>query len=578
MPAYRGDRRSRSPARSTANPPAPGGVEVTDATVDRADRAGRDPAGRAVAADARPPGCPTLLDHAAVALRHPARQARVAARRGQPARLPGHARRATDFTEVHTPEARRVGDRERRQRVRGRLLRPAGATSPSRRSSTSRCWSGSSSGSTRSGRCSGPSRTTRCATSRSTSRSTSSSASSRDHRDVIAVLRDVVAGMVAGGRTSTPPSAVALLGVDVPEVPEELPVAALPRGARDRRRARRRARPRPGARAGARRVGAGASTAATSSSSRATRRPSRRVLQPPRPRGPALVPLVRPDLPRASSWSAARSGCTGYERLRRGARARGASPTSRTRRTSRRSGTACRRTAASRSGSSAGWRGSSGRRTSARSRCSPATCTGWRRSGTHWSSAGRVTGRDWGMRSPMTLIRLVARPMLASMFVMGGYQRPAEPPAARPDGRAGHREALRRRCPRRADPGQPRREAAGPDQRRRPGRRRARARHRPRSRGWRPSCSPAPWLPTTYAGHRFWEEKDKTQRANQQIHFFKNVSMFGGLLIAAVDTEGKPGVAWRAKHARRHRQARGQAPPARGQGAGEAGRQERRRS
>lgn len=55
--------------------------------------------------------------------------------------------------------------------------------------------------------------------------------------------------------------------------------------------------------------------------------------------------------------------------------------------------------------------------------------------------------------------------------------------------------------------------------------------------------------PTTYAGHRFWEETDKTQRANQQIHFFKNISMFGGLLIAAVDTEGKPGVAWRASHA-----------------------------
>ena len=56
-------------------------------------------------------------------------------------------------------------------------------------------------------------------------------------------------------------------------------------------------------------------------------------------------------------------------------------------------------------------------------------------------------------------------------------------------------------------------------------------------------------VPTTYAGHRFWEETDKTQRANQQIHFFKNVSMLGGLLIAAVDTEGKPGIAWRAQHA-----------------------------
>jgi putative oxidoreductase len=56
-------------------------------------------------------------------------------------------------------------------------------------------------------------------------------------------------------------------------------------------------------------------------------------------------------------------------------------------------------------------------------------------------------------------------------------------------------------------------------------------------------------VPTTAAGHRFWEEKDKTQRANQQIHFFKNLSMLGGVLLAAVDTEGKPGVAWRAKHA-----------------------------
>ncbi len=55
-------------------------------------------------------------------------------------------------------------------------------------------------------------------------------------------------------------------------------------------------------------------------------------------------------------------------------------------------------------------------------------------------------------------------------------------------------------------------------------------------------------VPTTWAGHRFWEESDPTQRANQQIHFFKNVSMLGGLLLASVDTAGKPGIAWRAKH------------------------------
>ena len=56
-------------------------------------------------------------------------------------------------------------------------------------------------------------------------------------------------------------------------------------------------------------------------------------------------------------------------------------------------------------------------------------------------------------------------------------------------------------------------------------------------------------VPTTAAGHRFWEESDPAVRANQKIHFFKNVSMFGGLLIAAVDTEGQPGVAWRARRA-----------------------------
>ncbi len=56
-------------------------------------------------------------------------------------------------------------------------------------------------------------------------------------------------------------------------------------------------------------------------------------------------------------------------------------------------------------------------------------------------------------------------------------------------------------------------------------------------------------MPTTAAGHRFWEESDKQARANQKIHFFKNVSMLGGLIIAGMDTEGRPGLAWRAKRA-----------------------------
>jgi uncharacterized membrane protein YphA (DoxX/SURF4 family) len=55
-------------------------------------------------------------------------------------------------------------------------------------------------------------------------------------------------------------------------------------------------------------------------------------------------------------------------------------------------------------------------------------------------------------------------------------------------------------------------------------------------------------LPTTAAGHQFWNETDPATRANQKIHFFKNLSMLGGLLLAAVDTEGRPGIAWRASH------------------------------
>lgn len=37
-------------------------------------------------------------------------------------------------------------------------------------------------------------------------------------------------------------------------------------------------------------------------------------------------------------------------------------------------------------------------------------------------------------------------------------------------------------------------------------------------------------VPTTYAGHRFWEFDETAQRTNQRIHFLKNVSMIGGLL------------------------------------------------
>ena len=56
-------------------------------------------------------------------------------------------------------------------------------------------------------------------------------------------------------------------------------------------------------------------------------------------------------------------------------------------------------------------------------------------------------------------------------------------------------------------------------------------------------------VPTTLAGHRFWQAGEERDQAQQRIHFLKNLSMFGGLLIAAADTAGNPSLAWRTRHA-----------------------------
>lgn len=56
-------------------------------------------------------------------------------------------------------------------------------------------------------------------------------------------------------------------------------------------------------------------------------------------------------------------------------------------------------------------------------------------------------------------------------------------------------------------------------------------------------------VPTTFVGHAFWTVKDAAARKQQRIQFDKNLGLIGGLLIAAVDTEGKPSLAWRAQHA-----------------------------
>jgi putative oxidoreductase len=56
-------------------------------------------------------------------------------------------------------------------------------------------------------------------------------------------------------------------------------------------------------------------------------------------------------------------------------------------------------------------------------------------------------------------------------------------------------------------------------------------------------------LPTTFAGHPFWRYEDPSERAAHRTHFLKNLSLLGGLLLASADTAGKPSLRYRARQA-----------------------------
>ena len=138
-----------------------------------------------------------------------------------------------------------------------------------------------------------------------------------------------------------------------------------------------------------------------------------------------------------------------------------------------------------------------------------------------------------------------------------------------PQGRAGHRQARAAR-PEGRPPAARRTRDAGPDQRRRADRGR-RSRWPPAGRpASRPPCSRRRWSRPPRPGTGSGRLEDPAQRTQQRLHFFKNVSMLGGLIIAAGDTEGKPGVAWRDPPRRQGRPPRGQAPRPRRPPRGEA--------
>jgi uncharacterized membrane protein YphA (DoxX/SURF4 family) len=56
-------------------------------------------------------------------------------------------------------------------------------------------------------------------------------------------------------------------------------------------------------------------------------------------------------------------------------------------------------------------------------------------------------------------------------------------------------------------------------------------------------------LPANLGAHMFWNEADPQRKAEKRQALLTDVSLLGGLLIAAADTEGKPSLGWRGRRA-----------------------------
>ena len=66
-------------------------------------------------------------------------------------------------------------------------------------------------------------------------------------------------------------------------------------------------------------------------------------------------------------------------------------------------------------------------------------------------------------------------------------------------------------------------------------------------------------VPTLVGRYAFWETQDESEKADRRSGFITHLALLGGLAITSVDTEGKPGVAWRANDAARRGKKKGQA-------------------
>jgi uncharacterized membrane protein YphA (DoxX/SURF4 family) len=58
-------------------------------------------------------------------------------------------------------------------------------------------------------------------------------------------------------------------------------------------------------------------------------------------------------------------------------------------------------------------------------------------------------------------------------------------------------------------------------------------------------------VPGSLGAHSFWGESDPQRQAEERRAFLTDVSLIGGLVIAAVDTEGKPSLGWRGRRTAR---------------------------
>lgn len=62
-------------------------------------------------------------------------------------------------------------------------------------------------------------------------------------------------------------------------------------------------------------------------------------------------------------------------------------------------------------------------------------------------------------------------------------------------------------------------------------------------------------VPTMLSRYAFWETQDAKEKQDRRNGLVTNVALLGGLMIASADTQGKPGLKWRAQHAGKKVQA-----------------------